>query len=90
MIAPYPINSLQETGRCYRLSFLYKKEFLKDIVVQEMTANERSETFSTTVKQNGFIDAISVWKKMCAKVRQFLSDDVCFRKHEEETYFSRH
>lgn len=47
----------------------------KKTVVQDMTANESNEIFSTTEKRTACIDASFICIKMCAKVRQCLSNE---------------
>lgn len=44
-----------------------------------MTANEGSNVFSTSKKQTAFKHVILICKKMNAKVRQCLSDDLSIR-----------
>lgn len=48
MIALFLSDSTVRNGKHYRPPFLYESDFLKDMVVQEMTAIEWSEIFSTT------------------------------------------
>lgn len=82
MVAPFPSDSIVRTGTYYRPSFLNESELLKEMVVQEMTANEWSKIFSTTEERTACIDAISISKKMRAKVRQCLSDELSSRKRK--------
>lgn len=40
MIDPFPSNSIVQTGKYYRPSFLDESNFLKGMIVQQMTDNK--------------------------------------------------
>lgn len=81
MISPSCRDSTSRSGGFYQPSFSSHADFLRALVLQELSDNAWFENFSFPEDQPLRVDAIALGSKLCAKLRQFLFNKLCSRNH---------
>lgn len=82
-------DSILPNGKYSSPLIFFESDFLKELAVPDMRANNWSKKFSTTEQRTARVAVILSCKKLCAKVFKFFLMSIALKIVVQKTYFSR-